>query len=736
MPTVSLRAPATAATGGPDGLNPEQRAAVVHGADALHQAAPLLVLAGAGTGKTATLAHRVAWLVGQGVAPERILLLTFSRRAAAEMIHRAGAVLAQDRGQRPGHFKLPWAGTFHSVAAQLLRQHAPLIGLNPHFTIMDRGDSVDLFDWLRDQRGLTRARKRFPRAATCLGIYSDVTNTGLTLAAVLAERHPWCESWQAELQGLMRAYVERKQQLALLDFDDLLLWWRHAMEDAAFAQSARARFDHVLVDEYQDSNRLQVELLASLRPSGHGLFVVGDDAQSIYAFRGADVEHIYRFRGQFSPPATHVSLHRNYRSTQAVLDAANALIADAGGPFDKALSAASARCGPAPRLVTVADDAAQSAYLIGRILERREQGVPLRRQAVLFRNGHHSDGLEIELTRHKIPFVKYGGLKFVEAAHIKDALALLRWAFNPRDQLAAFRALQLVSGMGPVLARACLERLQKVGAGEAAAAQGAPQASTQAPTQAAPRQIFATLAATVPRGVCAQDWAGFCALLDILANDTLSLEARLGELARWLALVIADRYDDPQPRVADLDMLGALGARFRQLADLISALALDPPNATGGWGDDALRDEDYLILSTVHSAKGQEWQSVYLINVADGNFPNEFATDKPAALAEERRLLYVAMTRARDHLELIEPVRYYLTQQQQYGGAHVQGARSRFLTAAVLARLECVGALDPVDTGLHENGAPNGSESAADAEISLPVRANSTVGARILDLWR
>ncbi len=696
-------------------LNPEQLQAVRHGAADYHLSPPLLVLAGAGTGKTATLAHRVAWLIDQGVPAERLLLLTFSRRAAAEMTHRAGALLAP--ACAGASFELPWAGTFHSVAALLLRRHARVIGLNPEFTILDRSDSIDLFDWQREAYAGKAGNKRFPRAATCLAIYSDVTNTGSSLEAVLQERYPWCLDWQGELKTLMAAYVAGKQTQALLDFDDLLLWWRYGLDEPRFAQRVRALFDHILVDEYQDSNRLQVELLEALKPDGRGLFVVGDDAQSIYSFRGAQVEHIYRFSGQFSPPASRIALQRNYRSTQAVLDAANCLIAGAHGPFDKSLIAASGRRGPIPRLVTVLDDAAQSVYLARRILERREQGMALRQQAVLFRNSHHSDGLEIELTRRNIPFVKYGGLKFVESAHIRDALALLRWAVNPRDSLAGFRALQLLAGVGPVLARTCLAKFSAV------------TGKHEGP------DYFQRIGGAPPRGVEGSDWSGLFKLLALLSRSDARLTDQIVALADWMTVSIAARYDQPQARQADMRMFETISARFPDRSQFIQALALDPPSATGGWGDDAHPDEDYLILSTVHSAKGQEWQSVSVINVADGNFPNEFATGNDKALAEERRLLYVAMTRAREHLELIEPMQYHLTQQHRYGGAHVYGARSRFLDPAVLASFQCVAQVGATA----EKSSPAGSE--AERQQTPPNRANadqyptSQVGARILSLW-
>ncbi len=657
-------------------LNPEQRLAVEHGSDALAAAGPLLVIAGAGTGKTATLAHRVAWLIANGVPPDRLLLLTFSRRAAAEMVRRAGSLLANDNPvlSARDRFVLPWAGTFHSVAASVLRRHGARLGLNRDFTILDRGDCVDCIDWLRTELALDASGSRFPRASTCLDIYSDRINTGQALDTVLSERYPWCVQWRESINRLLRAYVGHKHAQALLDYDDLLLWWRLGMDEPGFSAVVRAHFDHVLVDEYQDSNRLQVELLTALRPDGRGLFVVGDDAQSIYSFRGADVEHIYRFSRQFAPPARRISLMTNYRSTQPVLDTANALIAGAGGPYDKSLVAANQASGPRPRLVTVLDDAAQSAWVIACVLGQREAGIPLRHQAVLFRNSHHSDSLEIDLTRHNIPFVKYGGLKFVEAAHVKDAIALLRWSVNPRDTLAGFRALQLISGIGPAIAREVLLRIAR----DATIATSA----------------SALLDATLrvgPRGVAAAQWTAFTALIRSLADARLSVNERLLVLADWMVPVIEERYAEPQARCADLQMLATIGAGYVDIPSLIAALALDPPGATGGFSDDALIDEDYLILSTVHSAKGQEWHNVMVINVADGNFPNEFATSNTKAVAEERRLLYVAMTRARHQLHLIEPVRYYLTRQPRLGGAHVYGARSRFLDTDVLATVECIG---------------------------------------------
>jgi len=427
-----------------DKLNPRQREAACAGN------APLLIVAGAGTGKTNTLAHRVAHLVLQGCPPERLLLLTFTRRAALEMTRRASRIVAQVKKE----VRLPWSGTFHSVANRLIRLNCKRLGLTESFSVLDRGDAADLMDVVRHERGLSKAEKRFPRKDTCLAIYSHRVNTQRPLAETLALMFPWCAEWEAELTGLFRDYVERKLSNQSLDYDDLLLYWHAMMQDDALAAEIGARFEHVLVDEYQDTNVLQAEILQRLKPSGQGLTVVGDDAQAIYSFRAATVENIRGFETKFG--AATVALEENYRSTQPVLDSANALIGKSLYSKKKA--------GAKPRYVTVADDEGQAQYVVTRVLEARERGVLLRNQAVLFRASHHSDLLELELVRRNIPYVKYGGLKFLEAAHVKDLLAVLRWADNPKNRIAAFRALQLLPGVGPAGAARVFTRFEAAGA--------------------------------------------------------------------------------------------------------------------------------------------------------------------------------------------------------------------------------------------------------------------------------
>jgi DNA helicase-2/ATP-dependent DNA helicase PcrA len=619
-----------------DKLNTRQREAATYGPG------PLLILAGAGTGKTNTLAHRVAHLILQGASPERILLLTFTRRAALEMTRRAQRIV----GEVMKEVRLPWSGTFHSIANRLIRRHCRAVGLGESFSVLDRGDAADLMDLVRHERGLSKAEKRFPRKDTCLAIYSHRVNTQRPLAQTLQEQFPWCAEWEGELNGLFKAYVERKLANQALDYDDLLLYWHAMMADAGLAAEVGARFDHILVDEYQDTNVLQAGILRGLRPSGQGLTVVGDDAQAIYSFRAATVENILGFPRQFEGAAV-VPLEENYRSTQQVLDAANALIGKQLYSKGKA--------GAKPRYVTVADDEAQARYVVKQVLEARERGMLLRRQAVLFRSSHHADLLELELVRRNIPYVKYGGLKFLEAAHVKDLLAVLRWADNPKNRVAAFRGLQLEAGVGPATAGRIFTRFEAGGFSWQSLRSGS---------------------------------ASFDELMAFLQAH--AWEGQLQRVREWYEPHLERLYDSAQVRAGDLLQLERIAASFRTREAFLTEMALDPPAATGDLAGAPYLDEDYLVLSTVHSAKGQEWDAVHILNVADGNFPSEFSTGKPELIEEERRLLYVAMTRARTDLHLLAPLKYYVTQQSRMGDRHVYGAKSRFLTRAVMDCLEPV----------------------------------------------
>src|ERR1700674_1127209 len=442
-------------------LNPDQRRAVEHGMrkSATDTDHALLVIAGAGSGKTSTLAHRVVHLVVNGANPRRILLMTFSRRAAVEMTRRVQRISNEAFGGNTSVTSgaLTWAGTFHAIGARLLREYAHQIGLEPTFTIHDREDSADLMNLVRHDLDFSKKESRFPTKATCLAIYSRAINAEQELEAVLAKSYPWCCAWENELRDLFAAYLDAKQRQHVLDYDDLLLYWAQMMCEPSIAADVSGRFDHVLVDEYQDTNRLQASILFALKPDGRGITVVGDDAQSIYSFRAATVRNILDFPGQFKLPATVVTLERNYRSTEPILAASNAVIGLAMERFTKNLWSGRASS-DRPRLVTLPDEIHQARYVAERVLENRESGTALKAQAVLFRASHHSASLEVELALRGIPFVKFGGLKFLDSAHVKDVLACLRWVENPRDRVAGFRTLQLLPGIGPATAGAILDQ--------------------------------------------------------------------------------------------------------------------------------------------------------------------------------------------------------------------------------------------------------------------------------------
>jgi DNA helicase-2/ATP-dependent DNA helicase PcrA len=688
-----------------DVLNSAQRKAATYGeasGDKGWRAGPLLVIAGAGTGKTSTIAHRVAHLVVHGADPARLLLLTFTRRAAMEMRRRAHDIVRDALGDTLGNKaqamlqRLVWAGTFHSIGNRLLRHYARHLKLEPSFTVVDRADSADLLDELRTQLGLASKEQRFPRKDACLAIYSWRVNTQKSLHETLEQQFSWCLGWEEDLTRLFRSYVERKQRYALLDYDDLLLYWHMMMSEPRLAQHVGANFDHVLVDEYQDTNRLQAEILYALKPDGAGVTVVGDDAQAIYSFRAAAVDNILNFPEHYQPAAEIVTLAQNYRSTQGLLDASNALMAEAPRQHRKHLLSTRG-VGGKPQYATVDDLTGQAEYVCAQILRRREAGVPLKRQAVLFRNASASDVLEVELARRRIPFVKYGGLKFLEAAHIKDLLAVLRWADNPRNTLAAFRVLQLLPGMGPVSAHKCVELLQaQNGAVNALKGFNPPQ-----PMAAAYAKLQGLLQAlTEPQ----RQWPG---------------QVRLAR--EWYQPHLERIYEHVHTRIGDLDQLEQLSGQYPSRERFITELTLDPPHSTSDLAGTPTLDEDYLVLSTVHSAKGMEWDTVYVLNVVDGSFPSEFATGRSELIDEERRLLYVAMTRARNELQLCVPLKFPLTQQSRTGDAHVYGGRSRFISEKVLKCMQQV-AFQGAQLG---DATPLGDERAATLDVT----------ARLKDMW-
>ncbi len=682
-------------------LNPQQRRAVEHGGLPLGEAGPLLIIAGAGSGKTATLAHRVAYLIEHGADPRRIMLLTFSRRAAAEMTRRVDRILADVmRGSGGGTAGaladvLAWAGTFHAIGARLLREYAETIGLAPGFTIHDREDSADLMNLVRHDLGFSKTEKRFPAKGTCLAIYSRAVNGELSLDQVLGSSFPWCATWQDELRTLFAHYVEVKQRQQVLDYDDLLLYWAHMMQEPSIAAEVAARFDHVLVDEYQDTNKLQASVLLALRPSGKGLTVVGDDAQSIYSFRAATVRNILDFPGHFSPRADIVTLEQNYRSTQPILAAANAVIELAEERFTKNLWS-ERKSAERPQIVSVRDEADQAFYVVEKILESREQGLTLKSQAVLFRASHHSGPLEVELTRRNIPFVKFGGLKFLEAAHIKDMLSFLRWAENPRDRVAGFRLVQLLPGAGPVAAAKVLERVGELS------------------------DPVAALSAFKPPAAAAEHWPAFIEAVRLVRGRAAGWPAELDLVRRWYEPHLERIHDDAMLRQPDLLQLVQIASTYPSRERFLTELTLDPPDATSDRAGDPLLDEDYLILSTIHSAKGQEWKSVFILNAVDGCLPSDLATGTSAEIEEERRLFYVAMTRAKDHLHVIVPQRFFVHAQRGNGDRHLYASRTRFIPAALLGHFECC-------------AWPRATPAQSSAK---PARAPVDLRARIRRTWR
>ncbi|GMV76559.1 MAG: DNA helicase [Rubrivivax sp.] len=676
-----------------DELDPAQREAVEHGQT------PLAVIAGAGSGKTTMLAARVASLVLQGADPRRILLLSFSRRAAAEMARRAALALHRALGLDAAvpAPELPWCGTFHSIGARLLREHAANLGLAEDFSVVDRADAEELMAQVRTRLALHAAGKRFPLARTALAMLSRCVNSAEPLSRVIERHFPRCLGWEAELQRLFAAYTEAKQAQRVLDYDDLLLYWQQAVQEPAFARAMGGRFTHLLVDEYQDTNRLQAAILHALAPTGRGVTVVGDDAQAIYGFRAAEVENLLGFPAQFSPPARVLLLERNYRSTQPLLAAANAVIAQAQRRFAKTLWS-DRPSSQRPQLVHVQDEAAQASWVAEAVLRQREQGTPLVRQAVLFRTAQHSAALELELMRRRIPFVKFGGLRFLEAAHVKDAVSLLRWSANPRCRLAGSRVLRLVAGIGPGTTLKLLDAM------DASADPGA------------------LLLAWTPPARSAIDWAALREVLARLLPRQAPWPAQLEPALAWLQAQLPRLYGEDAPvRALDLQQLARLAQGCRSRDHFLTEMALDPPEASSDEAGPPQRDEDYLILSTIHSAKGREWHAVHVLNVVDGCMPSDLATGSAAEIDEERRLLYVAMTRARERLHLLVPQRFYATEQRALGGRHVYAARSRFIPTELEALFEQLAPQQATD----EPGLP-----AADAlpKLDLAARLRARAG--------
>lgn len=661
-------------------LNEPQRQAVTHGAG------PLLVVAGAGSGKTRTLASRVALLVGQGVPPEKILLLTFTRRASREMLNRAATALGPETGR--GVLAKVWGGTFHAVANRLLRIYYRAASLSPDFTIMDQADAEDMLHVIRTDLGLAKKDKRFPRKRTCLAIYSRRMNGAESLDAVLKKQFPWCEMWQKELGVLFKAYVERKQRHKVLDYDDLLIYWYYLLENKDVAESIESRFEHVLVDEYQDTNKIQAGILERMRQKNRTIMVVGDDAQSIYSFRSATVRNMLDFPSQFVDTRL-ITLDCNYRSVETILTTTNRIIEQANERFSKELWSVR-KGGQRPALITCRDEEDEAKQVADRVLEHYEQGVALRKQAVLFRASWHSNTIEVELARRNIPFHKYGGLKFLEAAHIKDLISILRIQENPADAMAWFRILGLISGIGPATASAIVAFLAENGNNPVRVAgfKGPPPARGHL---MALGQVMADLGKLGSRDPGVQ----------------------VERTRRFYEPLLKENYDNAEARVRDLANLEQIAGQYRSRKQFLTDLVLDPPSSTGDFAGPPSIDEDCLILSTIHSAKGAEWDSVYLIHASDGCLPSDMATGSREELDEELRLTYVAMTRARDFLYVLWPQRFY-TRPAGFSDRHSYAQCSRFFTDHVCETMDILGGGEQEEAADTTSDADQGKSSVID----------------------
>ena len=622
------------------GLNPEQRRAVRHGGGD-KAAAPLRIIAGAGSGKTKCLAHRVAHLLLKGADPRRILLLTFTNKAAVELASRTNTLLGRSHS-RP----LLWSGTFHRVAARLVRRFCDHLDLKPNFTILDADDATTLMTWARRQVEIL-PDEEFPKPSALLNLHSYAVNARKNVKRVMRERG--MDTVDADkVRCVLKVYAQAKRTQNVVDFDDLLVFWLRLMQGPA-RNAIRKLFDFVLVDEFQDTNVLQMSILSRLTPSGAGLTVVGDDAQAIYSFRAANVDNILRFGDSFTAPTTTVTLDRNYRSTRRILRCANAVMAGGERGIKKKLRATRVD-GVRPKLLCVEDSFAEARVAADRIQKCCAMGAPLREQAVLFRASFHSISLEVELGRRGIRFRKLGGQRFVDAAHVKDVLAVLRWVENTADRASGFRALRLVRGIGAKTAEKLLHEVSRVGV------------------------VPALLAYRPPPGL-ALAWQNFVAMMmQVSASDT-PLTAAVAAIVAWLRPSLNARFDNPEERHQELGQLTVLAAQANSRAKFLEGLTLDDRN-------DADNDDDVLTLSTIHSAKGLEFHHVQILRVNELSLPFVRA-ETDDEIEEERRLLYVAMTRAKDFLAM-----FVLRTEHRPSGQAASAEPSSFLTRAMRRRCD------------------------------------------------
>ena len=577
---------------------------------------PHLVVAGAGSGKTRVLVHRVAYLVEQGVMPEQILLLTFTRRAAEEMLRRASFLLDERCKNVAG-------GTFHSFANMILRRYAKLLELSNNFTILDQADAEDAVNLVRTQLGFHKSEKRFPRKHAILEAISKSVNKSADINDVLYDEYPQFMEFTEEIKKIRNEYAKYKRQKSLLDYDDLLVYLKNLLSNHEDARiSISSKYKYIMVDEYQDTNKLQAHIACLLAADHTNIMVVGDDAQSIYSFRGANFKNIIDFPKIFKGTKI-ITLEENYRSTQPILNLTNAIIAQAKEKFEKHLYTKK-KDGNIPIFVDCSDENAQSVFVADKILQLWEEGVVLKDIAVLFRSGWHSNDLEIELASRNIPFVKYGGQKFVEAAHIKDLMSYLRIAYNSCDQVSWLRALLLIPKIGPQTAAKIIQVIVDKGdLGELLQRNGEL------------KKLFAIL-----KG------------LDCQHDDPAKIIERFLPYYQPLLKV---KYDDFNKRLNDLDSLLRIAQRYKTVEQFLVDMALEPPERTLVEAGRKDNSDSPLTLSTIHSAKGLEWHTVFLIYVAEGHLPSYRSLETEDDIEEERRLFYVASTRAKINLFLLKP---------------------------------------------------------------------------------
>jgi len=600
-------------------LNPSQREAVetIEG--------PVLVIAGAGSGKTRTLTTRLAYLVSLGIPAERILLLTFTRKAAQEMISRAEALIGRACGKVQG-------GTFHSLCHYMLRQYGYLLGFSPNFTVIDRGDSEDLLNLLKNSLGFTNVKKHFPKKETLANILSKVKNQGKTLEEIISTEYPNFVDFILNIERLFKEYELYKKEHQLMDYDDLLINWLTILKEfPQVREEFGRRFNFIMVDEYQDTNLIQGEMVVYMSSSHRNVMAVGDDSQCIYGFRGANYRNIFDFPKHF-PEARIVKLEQNYRSTQPILDLANAVIEHAKVKYTKVLFTEKKQ-GPKPVLFRAKDDHAGSEFVADEILRlTNEDGIPLSQIAVLMRSAFHSYDLEVELTKRGIPFVKYGGLKLLESAHIKDVVSILRILVNPYDFLSWNRVLLLLEGIGPRSAEKIILQLKTTDLVSA---------------------IY-----NIRRQFSQPE---LVKLLDLFQELFGNLKQPLETLSKVLEFYepIFERnyFEDAHRRERDLESLISLAEKYETLEEFLTDLVLEPIYSSEVEGE---RKEEILTLSTVHSAKGLEWNTVFILSVIEGRFPSSYSLLNPEELEEERRLFYVAITRAKERLYLLAPLTVYV----------------------------------------------------------------------------